>query len=194
MPTALFFYAKIEKKGTFSKREGENLGKGKKETESKVKIGAPSKYKKAYSQKMIDYFLSHVEQKAEGIPQFEMFALRELKVTPQTLINWRYSFKEFDEAYEVCKEIQKSYLISRGLTGANNPRMTQFVLSTCYKMTEYSRRKPEEEKHESGLSDGDRELLELIEKRLADKNEGGRPEFPEGVSFGESPLEEDEDG
>ena len=160
----------------------------------KIKIGgAPSKYRNSYCQRMVDWFLDFVDQEKKGMPQFEVFAIEELKVTPQTLINWRNDKPEFKEAYEICKAIQKSYVINRGLSGANNPRMTQFVLSTCFKMSEYAKKKPEEQKEEVGLSAGDRELLEKIAERMASGNAGGRASFEEGVTFGEHPYEDEDD-
>lgn len=158
----------------------------------KIKLGAPSKYKKEYCHMMVDYFLDFIERGAKGMPQFELFAIEKLGVTPQTIINWRNSYEDFAEAHEVCKDIQRSYVINRGLSGENNPRMTQFILSTQFKMAEYSRKKPTEEKEAIGLSDGDRQLLGMLEERLKNKSEGGRPEFPEGIAFGEIPFEGEE--
>ena len=143
---------------------------------------------------MVDYFLDFVNAEKKGMPQFEIFALEELNVTPQTLLNWREKEPKFAEAYAVCKAIQKSYLINRGLAGTNNPRMTQFVLSTCFKMAEYARQKPVEHKEETGLSDEDRELLAKIEERMIKGNAEKSPEKSErSVNFGEFPYEDNDD-
>ena len=165
----------------------------------KIRLGAHPKYKKEYCDKMVDYFIGFVEKNLKGMPQFEFFAVNILGVTPQTLINWRNTYSEFEEAYEVCKGIQKSYVINRGLSGENNPRMTQFILSTQFKMAEYSKKKPIEENVERGLSDDDRALIIQLEERLASNDIGGRPQFAEGVTFGEIPYNdnggtEDADG
>lgn len=173
---------------------------GTKDTKNKkIRLGAHPKYKKEYCDKMVDYFIGFVEKNLKGMPQFEFFAVNILGVTPQTLINWRNTYSEFEEAYEVCKGIQKSYVINRGLSGENNPRMTQFILSTQFKMAEYSKKKPIEENVERGLSDDDRALLIQLEERLASNDIGGRPQFAEGVTFGEIPYNdnggtEDADG
>lgn len=191
-PTARIFFDKINIRVKICVffYGGDLLEKKKK---ARVKLGAPSKYKKEYCREMVDYFLEFVDKGEKGMPQFEVFAIAKLGVTPQTLINWRNSYADFAEAYDVCKEIQKSHLIDCGLSGTNNPRMTQFVLSTSFKMAEYSRKKPIEEKEAVGLSDGDRELLSQLEERLRNKTESGRPEFPEGIAFGEIPFEGEEE-
>lgn len=185
-PAAPFFSAKMEKR--------EKAGSDILTNNKKLKLGgAPTKYQAAYCQKMIDYFLEYVDKNLKGMPQFEVFAVHELKVTPQTLINWKNSHEKFAEAYEVCKDIQKSYVINKGLAGENNPRMTQFILSTCFRMSEYAKRKPAEERADVGLTEGDRRLLNKIEERLAQGNVGGRPEFSDGITFGEMPFDDGEE-
>ena len=156
-------------------------------------VGAPCKYKREYAHKMISFFEKFVEDGEPGMPQFGIFAVKFLRVTPQTLLNWCDEYPEFDEAYKLCKEIQRDYLVSRGLSGKNNPRMTQFVLSSCFKMSEYARKKPSEERAEIGLSEGDRALISAIEKRLTDKSEHTRPSLPEGGDFGAKPYDDADD-
>lgn len=159
----------------------------------KIKLrGAPRKYKSEYPQMMIDYFLDYVESKRGGIPEFLEFALS-IGVTSRTLSNWKNEYEEFAEAYALCNEIQEWYLERMGLTGANNPRMTQFLLSVKHQRAEYSRRKPSEEKKELGLSEGDRVLLSKLEERLSGKTI--EREYSECESFGEFPVDcEDEEG
>lgn len=159
----------------------------------KIKLGgAPSLYKKVYCQQMIDYFIDYVESEKVGIPEFLEFALR-IGVTRRTLTNWKKEHQEFEEAYALCNEIQEWYLENTGLSGRNNPRMTQFLLSVKHKCSEYARRRPTEERQETGLSDGDRKLLVKIEERLLKRSEESRPSFEEGTTFGEFPYESEED-
>lgn len=153
--------------------------------------GAPNLYKKKYCQEMIDYFLTHVEANKSGIPEFLEFALK-IGVTARTLRNWKDAHEEFREAYAFCNEIQEWYLENTGLSGKNNPRMTQFLLSVKHKHSEYARRKPNEERAETGLSDGDRQLLTRIEERFLSGGNTERPKFDEATAFGEFPYEDEE--
>ena len=171
----------------------ENGGNGTKPKRKKIRlVGAPSLYKKAYCQQMIDYFMDYADSEAQGIPEFLEFALL-IGVTRRTLTNWKNEHEEFAEAYALCNEIQEWYLEKTGLSGRNNPRMTQFLLSVKHKQTEYSRRKPTEEKVEQGLTEGDRMLLSRLEARLSGRVE--EREFSENETFGEFPYDcEDEEG
>lgn len=164
-----------------------------KSTRKKIKLGAPSEYKPEYCQKMINYFRDFVEEGRRGMPEFIEFALM-IGVSDDTLRNWRDSHNNFAEAYSICKSIQRWYLQQTGLSGKNNPRVTQFLLSANFKVSEYSRRKPEEETREEGLTEGDIELLKRLEERLKNKNEGGRLDFGENAVFGDVPYEGGEDG
>lgn len=159
----------------------------------KIKLGAPSEYKPVYCQKMINYFRDFVDEGRKGVPEFIEFALM-IGVSDDTLRNWRDGHEAFAEAYSICKSIQRWYLQQTGLSGKNNPRMTQFLLSANFKVSEYSRRRPEEEKHEEGLTEGDIELLKHLEERLKSGNVGGRSEFGEGAVFGELPYNDDGGG
>ena len=176
---------------------GKNGGKdGEKPKRKKIKLaGAPSLYKKAYCQQMIDYFIEYADSDKSGIPEFLEFALA-IGVTRRTLTNWKNEHDEFAEAYELCSEIQEWYLERTGLSGRNNPRMTQFLLSVKHQRAEYSRRKPIEEKVEQGLTEADRKLIAKLSERLSSKHE--ERVFTEGESFGEFPYdcedEGDEDG
>jgi hypothetical protein len=171
---------------------GENKTKNGEKQRKRIKLGAPSEYKPVYCQKMIDYFRDYVEEERGGIPEFIEFAL-EIGVSDETLRNWRDKYEAFGKAYKLCKAIQKWYLQKTGLSGKNNPRMTQFLLSANFKVSEYSRRKPEEKESEEGLSTGDIELLRRLEDRLKSGETGGRPTFNAGEEYGSVPYEEDED-
>lgn len=157
----------------------------------KIKVGAPCEYKPIYCQKMIDYFRDYVDEGKKGIPEFIEFALM-IGVSDETLRNWRDKYSAFGEAYKLCKAIQRWYLQQTGLSGKNNPRMTQFLLSANFKVSEYSRKRPEEEKKDEGLSSGDIELLQRLEERLKSGERGGRPDFGENGVFGEVPYSEGE--
>lgn len=136
---------------------------------------------------MIDYFIDYVEENKSGMPEFLEFALS-IGVTRRTLTNWKKEHKEFEEAYALCNDIQQWYLERMGLSGRNNPRMTQFLLSVKHQCSEYARRKPSEERQEAGLSEGDRILLAKIEQRLSEKEKPERAVYSEGATFGEFPY------
>jgi hypothetical protein len=52
-------------------------------------------------------------------------------VSHATLINWTKRYPEFFEAYTICKDEQKSDLVSGGLTGRYNPSFTHNTLKNC---------------------------------------------------------------
>ena len=190
VPRLPFFLLKW-KKGNL---RGDILAKKKSETtRKKIKLGAPSEYKPEYCQKMINYFRDFVDEGRRGMPEFIEFALM-IGVSDATLRNWRDNHKSFAEAYSICKSIQCWYLQQMGLSGKNNPRMTQFLLSANFKVAEYSRRKPEDEKIEEGLNDGDIELLRRLEERLKNPSAGARLDFGENAVFGEIPYGDNEGG
>lgn len=167
------------------------MAENNKKARKKVKLGAPCEYKRSYCQQMVDYFRDYVEKELRGIPEFIEFALT-IGVSDETLRNWRDKYEEFGEAYKLCKSIQRWYLQQTGLSGKNNPRMTQFLLSANFKVAETARRKPEEEKRDEGLSEGDIELLQRLENRLKNREVGGRPDFGGNEIFGAVPYEGDD--
>ena len=169
-------------------KRGDRLTQKKENGRKKIKLGAPCEYRKCYCQRMVDYFRDYVEQEKRGIPEFIEFALI-IGVSDETLRNWRDKYEEFGEAYKLCKAIQRWYLQQTGLSGKNNPRMTQFLLSANFKVSEYSRRKPEEERRDDGLSAGDIELLQQLENRLKNGEVGGRPDFEGNEIFGAVPYD-----
>lgn len=118
------------------------------------KGGRPTKYKEEYCQKMIDFFsIDHTrevkrtkinkdgsvhewyEEVANKLPTFEAFAVRELGVHVETLINWKNQKDEngnlknveFFESYNICKNLQKDMLNNLAMLGFYNAAYTKFV-------------------------------------------------------------------
>jgi len=97
--------------------------------------GAPSKYKDKFCDDIIDFFsadpnreieiactnkngseYTRHEQRANKFPFFSAFA-RKIKVSMDTLTEWKKVHPEFSLAYKGCKSLQKEFLIENGLNG-----------------------------------------------------------------------------
>ena len=117
----------------------------------KNKGGRPTKYKPEYCKRLIAFFdieknkrvvkkeknitksngtvESEIEYMliAEDLPTFEKFA-RSIGVSYDTLISeWAKKYKEFSEAYNTAKQIQKEFLTDNGLKGLYPPSSFIFV-------------------------------------------------------------------
>lgn len=111
----------------------------------KSKGGRPTKYKPEYCQKMIDFFDRPLYEtislgKDERVvptrfPTFERFAYN-IGVNADTLKSWASKFPEFLGSYEICKNMQKDYLIYHGLTGGYNSNFAKFVSLNLTDMVE----------------------------------------------------------
>lgn len=111
----------------------------------KSKGGRPSKYKKEYCQLMINWFSRDLtrEVEVEKIeygkavkineiqpnypPMFGAFA-REIGVSHATLIDWTKKNKEFLEAYNECKQIQRDHIVMGCLMGIYNANFGRFTM------------------------------------------------------------------
>lgn len=109
-----------------------------------MSAGRPTAYKKEYCQMMIEFFdqplyvikeketasggrkLVLKEEVPNSLPTFERFA-RKLGVEHDTLRNWCKKFPEFFGAYQICKDIQKDFLIEHGSKGNYNAAFTKFL-------------------------------------------------------------------
>ena len=106
----------------------------------------PSKYKKEYCKKLIEFFdidpyedkemkhfgkdgeLKWVDYKrvANRLPTIRNFA-KKIKVDFTTLYDWIKKYEEFSHAFTQAKEIRKWFLIENGLNNCYNPAFAIFV-------------------------------------------------------------------
>ena len=108
-------------------------------------VGRPTDYKPEYCQMMIDYFnvplyrtvktkvktrhgFNEIEKEVpNSFPTFEGFTRKVLGKCKQTIHNWLPKYPEFLDAYNLCKEIQKDFLIEHGLMDNYNPAFAKFL-------------------------------------------------------------------
>jgi hypothetical protein len=105
--------------------------------------GAPTKYKPQYCEEIVAYFdyKPSIEQivarkMANGLiefPTFEKFASI-IGVHVDTMIEWCDVHEEFSEAYKICKQMQKAFLIQMGLNGLYPAAAFCFVAKNCTDM------------------------------------------------------------
>jgi len=108
--------------------------------------GRPSKYKKEYCEKIMEFFskppyeeveIKHynkdgrvikkeTKRKPNDLPFLSEFA-RRIDVSHRTLERWTKTHKEFCRAYKDAKELQKAFLITNGLLGLYNPTFAIFT-------------------------------------------------------------------
>ena len=103
-----------------------------------AKAGQPTKYDPKYCQQMIGFFSVEssrevveivtfkdgttketIKELANKLPHFSKFALS-INVHVDTLHEWCKVHEEFSEAYKICKDLQKTFLIDNGLLGLFN--------------------------------------------------------------------------
>jgi hypothetical protein len=118
--------------------------------------GAPTKYRPEYCQQIVDFFTVNPtteeiasRQKGNGLirfPTFEGFA-SSIHVVMSTLFEWCKEHKEFSNAYNECKQLQKQFLIDCSLNDVFNAGFAKFVAINCTDMKE----KLEQDVHHSGL-------------------------------------------
>lgn len=149
--------------------------------------GAPLKYKEEYCNSMIAFFSGKkyerviIEQETKttnngtservkyryvpnDLPQFEAFA-RSIGVTYQTLYNWAHEKDDkgnvkrpdFFDAYNVCKQLQKEFLIDNGLMGNYPPASFIFVAKNITDMRDTKDIKLKSDDDIGGVSDAELE-------------------------------------
>lgn len=109
--------------------------------------GAPTKYDLKYCEEILKYFdcKPTIEQicarkMAEGLiefPTFEKFASI-IGVHIDTMLEWCKVHEEFSEAYKVCKQMQKHFIIQMGLNGLYPAAAFCFVAKNCTDMRDKS--------------------------------------------------------
>ena len=180
-----------------------NKPKGERETGFCL-CGRPGKYYKEIIDDMFEYFnrqLTKIETKkcttktggtfwlddviANDFPTFEQFSTLYPFVAIKTMQSWtrektkdgkRLRYKKFSEAYAICKQLQKDFLIKNGITGKLQPQMAKLIginlaglrdeKSITHKGDEENPVVTKEQKPTRDLSD--EELQEELEKRMRD--------------------------
>ena len=109
--------------------------------------GAPTKYKPEYCQSIVKYFNDapvwqeiqdsstsdikggnkHTKKIPARMPTFDRWAF-DNGLTHQTLLNWIDESKDFFEAYNYCKMLQKEWLIEVGMSGECPPAFAIFAM------------------------------------------------------------------
>jgi hypothetical protein len=121
------------------------------------KVGRPTKYKKEYCQKIIEYFnvpayKEVIEQKmsASGAVEdirvikpndlrtLEGFAVHICGVCMDTLKEWRDTHPEFSSAYKKAKDMQKNMIASHAMSGGYNASFAKFMLVNNHDMKDKS--------------------------------------------------------
>jgi hypothetical protein len=139
------------------------------------KVGRPTKYKKEYCEKIIEFFdqpLSHLKKKKLMIkgalleveeeapiplPTLAGFAWA-LGVTESTIWLWAQKHEEFSNAVALCKARQKEILIQNSLLGEYNAGFATLCMNNLH---EWSNR---QETKVSGSLDLHSQLMNELEK------------------------------
>jgi len=123
----------------------------------KQKVGRPSKYKPEYCQAIIDFFSGpkserivksvttgkNEYEKTEYVtvpcelPTLAKFA-RKIGVNKDTVIEWTKQHKEFSDAYNDIKDLQKEFLVDNGLAGLYPPASFIFTAKNITDMRDKS--------------------------------------------------------
>lgn len=121
------------KKGQFTR--GNKLSGGAKAT----------KYRREYARDIIKYFdITPTKEVTRGgrretvineYPMFEGFA-KKIGVTSRTLLSWCEKHKEFAEAYERCKDMQRYILVTNSLLSRYNSGFAKFIAMNHHGMSE----------------------------------------------------------
>jgi len=81
------------------------------------------------------------------LPFFSDFAKEVAHVTEDTLINYSKENKEFFGSYQICKDIQKKYVIFAGMNDLSNPTFSIFTAKNITNM-----RDKQEVEHSGSIS------------------------------------------
>lgn len=120
------------------------------------KVGRPTKYKPEYCKEIINYFDKPLfievevekmsasgavkkikERVANNMPTFERFA-HSIGVCMDTLHEWRKHHREFSDAYRKAKGMQKSFVLTHGMSGNYNANFAKFFAINNLDMKESS--------------------------------------------------------
>ncbi|MHC4748212.1 MAG: hypothetical protein ACYS18_12995 [Planctomycetota bacterium] len=147
----------------------------------KKKVGRPTKYKKAFCNKLIEFFdaepyekieLPHYQADGETLkwmdykivparmPTLRKFA-KLIKVHVSNVYEWVNIHKEFRDAFTLAKEIRKEWLIDLGLSGLTPPLAYKF---TAINVTDMVDAKVVESRDDDKLTAEEKENLRKILK------------------------------
>ena len=103
--------------------------------------GAPSAYHDGMPAQMLEYFdvspytilvtvddlgVERQIRMPTDFRTFEGFAAK-LKVSKQSLFNWKKKHKEFRKMWRICKAMQDNYIMVNGMAGTTNSSFTRFA-------------------------------------------------------------------
>jgi len=130
-------------------------------TKKKNPVGPPTKYRDIYPDKLLEYFVVEytafketvasagkaieVEKKRlTKFPTFDGFCA-EIGIVMSTFHEWRKIYPKLSNAYHVCKQRQKQFIVQGGMSGEYNSNFAKFVAINCTDMVERSEIKAENE-------------------------------------------------
>tara|TARA_R110000868_G_C10972634_1_gene770618 strand:+ start:7738 stop:8223 length:486 start_codon:yes stop_codon:yes gene_type:complete len=130
-------------------------------TKKKNPVGPPTKYKEIYPEKLLEYFkveytpykevvasagkaIEITKNKLTKFPTLEGFCA-EIMISTSTLHEWIKIYPKLSDAYKVCKQRQKQFLVQGGLNGEYNSNFAKFVAINCTDMVDKSEVKNENE-------------------------------------------------
>ena len=105
-------------------------------------FGGKNGFHYCYCKEMVDYFLQKIPYtiyitKSETpriipneFPTFEVFATR-IGVHYSMFKQWAEKHPAFGEAYEICRQAQRNFIIQNGLNGAYNAAFARFYAISC---------------------------------------------------------------
>lgn len=143
--------------------------------DEKPKVGRPTKYTDEMPKKLLEFFevplkvteIEEVASKGEVVsltkqvpntfPTFENFAVKE-RLSDSTLRLWRDTHPEFSLAYEICKKIQKNFIIQHGLIGSYNSAFAKFVAVNVTDLKDSTHQEIEQHKIQINIDSDDANL------------------------------------
>lgn len=145
--------------------------------------GRPSKYDPKYCEEIIAFFSiplkervikavitgkneyekTEYEDRPNPLPTFAKYA-RKINTTVKTLLNWCEKHKEFLQAYNSCKDLQKEFLVDNGLAGLYPPASFIFTAKNITDMKDKT-------ETEHSISGDLAELLKAGRERANGKNQ-----------------------
>jgi len=124
-------------------------------------VGPPTKYRSEIPKELLEYFkveytpfkevvasagkaIEIVKQKLTKFPTIDGFCA-EIMINKSTFHEWRKKYPELSNAYNVCKQRQKQFLVEGGLSGSYNSNFAKFVAINCTDMMDTQHVKAENE-------------------------------------------------
>lgn len=121
------------------------------------KVGRPTKYKRLYCKKIIEYFdipitkiVSEVRYSKEGdtymvsvekpnmLPSLDRFAMEICNVNQDTLHEWKKVHPEFSEAFDKAKKMQKDFIVRQCAYGYITPSYAVFLTKAITDLNDVS--------------------------------------------------------